>query len=88
MADTTREHMLESIIVDLCEAELTWYEIQERTGLSEERAKEMAKVIADVFKRYFREWLLILNHETQPYLPNCSDLRGRKRIKGYALHKA
>ena len=53
MADTTREHMLESIIVDLCEAELTWYEIQERTGLSEERAKEMAKVIADLFKRYF-----------------------------------
>ena len=49
MADTTREHMLESIIVDLCEAEPTWYEIQERTGLSEERAKEMAKVIADVF---------------------------------------
>jgi hypothetical protein len=45
MTDTTREHMLESIIVDLCEAELTWYEIQERTGLSEERAREIEEVI-------------------------------------------
>lgn len=53
MADTTREHMLESIIVDLCGSALTWYEIQERTGLSEERAKEMADAIDDVFKRYF-----------------------------------
>ncbi len=53
MTDTTREHMLESIIVDLCEAELTWYEIQERTGLSEERAREIEEVIDDVFERYF-----------------------------------
>ena len=53
MTDTTREHMLESIIADLCEAELTWYEIQERTGLSEERAREIEEVIDDVFERYF-----------------------------------
>jgi hypothetical protein len=53
MADTTREHILESIIVDLCDGEREWYEIQERTGVSEERAKEMADAIDDVFKRYF-----------------------------------
>ena len=45
MADTTREHILESIIFDLCDGEREWYEIQGRTGVSEERAKEMAKVI-------------------------------------------
>ena len=37
----------------VCEAELTWYEIQERTGLSEERAREIEEVIDDVFERYF-----------------------------------
>lgn len=53
MADTTREHILESVIVDLCGSALTWYEIQERTGLSEDRAREMEEVIDDVFERYF-----------------------------------
>lgn len=53
MADTTREHILESIIVDLCDGYTAWHDIQERTGVSEERAKEMEKEIDDVFKRYF-----------------------------------
>lgn len=53
MADTTREHILESVIVDLCGSALTWYEIQERTGLSEDRAREIEEVIDDVFERYF-----------------------------------
>lgn len=53
MADTTREHILESIIVDLCDGYTAWHDIQERTGVSEERAKEMEKEIGDVFKRYF-----------------------------------
>lgn len=35
------------------DGEREWYEIQERTGVSVERANEMAEVIDDVFKRYF-----------------------------------
>jgi len=53
MADTTREHELESIIVDLCDGNRHWYEIQQSTGVSEDRAKEMSNVIDDVFKAYF-----------------------------------
>ena len=53
MVDINREHELEAIIVDLCDGEREWYEIQERTGLSDERAKEVAATVDEVFRKYF-----------------------------------
>lgn len=53
MADITREHELEAIIVDLTYGNRSWYDIKGLTGVSEERAKEMEQKIDEVFKAYF-----------------------------------
>lgn len=53
MADTTREHELEALIVDLTDGSLrNWYDIQAATGISEERCREIEAEINEVFSAY------------------------------------
>ena len=53
MADTTYTHELEALIIDLTDGTLrSWWEIRDATGLSEERSKEVASFITEVFKKY------------------------------------
>jgi hypothetical protein len=53
MFDITK-HELESLIIDLTDGSLTsWRDIQEHTGLSEERCKEMEVLVQKVFNKYF-----------------------------------
>jgi hypothetical protein len=53
MSDTTREHTLEAIIVDVLDGNREWHEIQYNTGLSEERCREIEKEVGAVFSAYF-----------------------------------
>ena len=44
---------LEHLIVDLCDGSLvSWYEIKDHTGLSEERCKEMEEMIKNILAKW------------------------------------
>lgn len=52
MSDSTYEHEIEAAFVDLMDGNSRWYEIQENTGLSDERYKEIQELFDRALASY------------------------------------
>lgn len=52
MTDATYKHELEAALVDVLDGNFRWYEIQENTGLSDERCKEIQELFSTALASY------------------------------------